>query len=81
MYFFFPNVMVLGKHAALTSSPTYSIEISEAIQSPLHRGTLHTTLIAWNSPPTGEIKLNTDRCWYKKENLALGDDRSMIYQT
>ncbi|KAI8563661.1 hypothetical protein RHMOL_Rhmol03G0126400 [Rhododendron molle] len=43
----------------------YSKEIVEAFKSPLIMGSQQTCLIYWVNPSAGNVKLNTDGCWYE----------------
>ncbi|XP_058181362.1 probable LRR receptor-like serine/threonine-protein kinase At1g56140 [Rhododendron vialii] len=44
---------------------TYSKEIVEAFKSPLIMGSQQACLISWMNPSTGNVKLNTDGCWFE----------------
>ncbi|XP_058198622.1 uncharacterized protein LOC131314149 [Rhododendron vialii] len=57
----------------LTSAKTiiaYAQEIVDAFKSPLTNGSTRTCLNSWSNPSAGNVKLNTDGCWYESNGTG-----------
>lgn len=49
---------------------SYAFEIVEAFKSPLVSGPTKNRLTLWCAPNAGNLKLNTDGCWYESNGKA-----------
>lgn len=49
---------------------TYALEIVEAFKSPLVSGPAKNRMTLWYAPNAGNLKLNTDGCWYESIGKA-----------
>lgn len=53
---------------SLKAINSYAKEVGEAFKTPIQTDITSNHLIVWRFPCGGEIKLNTDGCWYDSNN-------------